>query len=255
MPSLTDRPPRPGRLAGAACGAALLAGCVASGGSDAELAALRAENVALRAQLAASEPAPAASAELAADLRLENRRLEQLAGLTAKGRLVESEDARFRSVHDPATGRTTVLSGRLPAESDAAIDLAGYAVAVGFTHPGEALSDADRPVAPLFLLVETARSAGSRLASTREAGLGDASLPLLSYEVLREREPPAGRGRGRGRSGGAGTLDERLSFGFPRDAARAFARSDGMDLRLPGLTLRLTRDHAALARAALLRSE
>ena len=234
----------------------LLVAC-APGPSDADLAALRAENAGLRTQLAALDPAPPTE-ELATDLAIENRRLERLAGVTAKGELVETADARFRAAHDPTSGRTTVVGPRVPAESTATIDLTRYAVAVGFTHPGEELAAADRPIREFLLLLETAGNASARLAAADAAELvADGErfrLPLGSYEVLRERSARGPGGRS-GRSAGAGARDERLLFTLDRAAARALARSAAAELRLPGLTLPLTREHAALARAALLRSE
>lgn len=261
----TPRPPRPVFAAVACLGAIFGVGC-AGPATDLreELAAARAEIASLRQQLAAERgdvsPTPA-SPELAEDLQLENRRLEKLAGVTAKGELVENEDARFRDVYDPAAGRSLVLSRRIPAESDARIDLAGYALAAGFSHPGPSLEAADRPIAALILLLETTRNSSVRLAnasaaSLRIAGEGDAARPVAvaSYEVLVERSTPRRIGRGQG-SSGADTRDERLVFSLDRDAARALARSNGGELELPGLTLRLGREHAALVRAALLRSE
>ncbi|BAM03374.1 hypothetical protein [Phycisphaera mikurensis] len=234
----------------------LLAGCASD---RAEVAALRAENAALRERLEASAtPPPAPSPELREDLATENRRLEALAGLPAKGELVDREQGRFRSVFDPASGRTTVLSARIAAASGALLGFSRYAVAVGFTHPGEALAAEDRPVDPLVLVLETLGSRSSRLAGAETAGLvvdGEAFvLPLEGYTLLSDRSLSDPRIRTQN-AARPPKLDERLVFLLPREAARALGRSRGGELRLPGLTLGLTREHAALARAAALRSE
>ncbi len=151
-----------------------------------------------------------------------------------------------------------MLSARLRAESDTLLGFARYVVAFGFSHDGSDPADADRPIDPLLVLVETMGNRSARLSEAEAATLAvdgaGFELPLTRYAVLSDRTVSDSRGRTQNAQRPP-KLDERLLLALPRDAARALAASRGGELRLPGLTLELTAEHAALARAAVLRSE
>jgi len=254
---------------------------------QAQVEALQEENAKLRAQLTArsghadpqadadAEPATRAAAEPADAELTEMRReldaardkaqrleaemveLEKLAGVSAKGALIETAASLFQTTHDKKAGTTTV---RAKPKRVISTNVAGFsAYYVGGSFTSAAGTEAVAPVMPEAYRLElyTQANPDRWLKTVKHATLRidgqDVEAPVTDYQVLDELKSPPSAGRQR-TTGGVRSRDERLSITLTPDLAKRLGRAQTLKLILPKAELQLGREHIAMIEALRLRA-
>lgn len=219
----------------------------------AENAALRARVVALEAEVAALKARLGEAVEVTETLAEEKAELAVLAGLPNQAEAVEEARARFAPLGDAGGGPTWVRSPLVELESPVLLGSTRYLL--GFDY---AVVDGDRE--PRFRAVlRTLMNPTDRLKHAESVTLvldGGASeaveLPVLTHTVL---ERLGGRSSRRKAASSRGAFNEELLLEVSADDLERVARMQDGVLRVSSVEARLSREHAALARAALLRAE
>jgi len=238
-----------------------------------ELVALRTENQALRERVRELEaasvdpppnPSPTPTAgdgagdttavtELEQDLaearakvellETEKAELEKLAGVTAKGELVESARARISATYDEKADQTVVQAKALRADGPQILGFSGYAVGAGFTFPGQTI-EAMPEAYQIYLY--TKGNKDKRFRSADEVTLivdGQSMVvPVADYEVLAK----SGGTRPGAKSRSAESRDERLVITVDAATAARLGAASTLELHLPNFPFELRRDHIAL---------
>lgn len=222
---------------------------------------LQQENARLREQLApADQPAAAAPSqqrideleqqlaverEKSEDLEVEKEQLEKLAGMTAKGELIESDIAQASVQYIESRDRTVVRSEPRPILLAKKAGFTEHYLGASYTFSGQQMT---APPDTLTIELFTSNNPTTRYGAFKNATLmidGEPTdIAVTDYEVINSSKSPA---RG-GRTGGARTetRDELITFDIDQDLLRRLARANLLVIELPNLTLPLGRDHIAM---------
>lgn len=182
------------------------------------------------------------------DLRGEKEQLTELAGVTAEGERVASQEARITSAYDESTGMTTVRTQpeRLVLRQGSHAD---HYLSLAYEYPGQKMASPPRDV---LMFIQAAFSGGVyRGESTLELTLDNQetlSLPIRSYDV-------AHRQVGIGAKKRVNKGDETLTFALDAEALRKLARSTTASGRIGRVRFDLSRDTLAMFKAVQKRLE
>lgn len=218
---------------------------LAAHADETELQTLRRENAALRQRVAELERQVAELRGETAALEQEKQELQELAGVTTDGTVLDQANAAITTNFDPASGTTTTATRAIPATVEQG-SRADHYLSMVMAQSGE------RPTAlpeAVTLFVQTRYSGGEY------RGAGEATLmidgepvtvPVTDYKALR-RQVRAGNT--------ARTLaDETLALRVPWPVIERLASARQSSMQLRGVRLAIDRDHRAAARALVIRA-
>ncbi len=234
----------------------------------ARVAALEAENKALREQLAAmkpaisdeptaadskSEPAPLAlEKELAQakarvqSLESEKAELEQIAGVTSKGELLETQKTLIKSRYDEKADLTTVEGTPMPVASANTAGFVEHLVTAAFEFAGTELTEQPES---FQLVLYTKANPNRRYRNFKAATLlidGEAvQVPVVSYQTL-DTLGGAKQTAGRSGVGKVEARDERLTLAIEPALAERIGAAHTLAVHFTGIDLKLGRDHIAM---------
>lgn len=204
---------------------------------EAEVARLRDENQKLREQLDVTETAKE-------DLTVERTRLEQLAGMTAKGELVESRIAQVRTTFDEAADLTSVVTVPEAIQGPGGLQWTEHRMSVRYAHPGR------QPTAELpdtfHFDIFTIDNPDTRYRSLRSVTFiidGESlELPVANYEILETRTRVT-----RVRTGNrtTSTFREQLTVDFDRPTLHRLSRATEVQIMLFRTRFTLSRENIA----------
>ncbi len=204
----------------------------------AENHALREENRQLRARLDAAEVANH-------DLQAERTRLEQLAGMTTKGDLVESKIALIQTRYDDAADRTTITSVPERIEGPGGLALIEHRMAVTYSFPGTQVS---QPVEEFFFDILTHDNPDDRYKRLKHVTVitdgQSTDVPVTAYNVL-DTKVRQGGSRPGSPSKAIKSYDERLRLTLHREAVNRISRATDVRVVLFSTTFRLSRENIA----------
>jgi hypothetical protein len=199
----------------------------------------------------------AAAREKAQRLEAEMVELEKLAGVSAKGELIETAASLFETTHE-ATGATTVRAKPRRVISKNVAGFSAYYVGGSFTTPAGNQADAAALPDVYRLELYTQGNPDRWLKTVKGATLRldgrDFDAPVADYEVLDELKSPPSAGRQR-TTAGVLARDERLTISLTPDLAERLGRAQTLELILPKAELQLGREHIAMIEALRLRAQ
>lgn len=243
-----------GGLKAAALGLVLFGGGAALGGQEPDrgvavpprsqedlagrVQGLEAENARLRERIAELEQQLAALTRRAEDLSVETQQLTELAGLTAKGEVVASDQARFTEVTEADSDRAMMQS---PTTS---LQVTGEPGShwMALRYPVEPLAAG----APARWVIETRYTSGryeQLRAVVLEVEGREIHLPVLRYDRTQRRQRAASGQRAVFR------YHEVLELALPQEVLRLLARQQAVSGRLGHAHLTLSREQVALLQA------
>lgn len=241
---------------------------------EARVEALQEQNAALRAQLQAIQRDAAAESQSpvsdeaddagdAVALRRERDRartrarrleaelteLEKLAGVTAKGELIDTAASLFETTYDEPADTTTVTARPRRAAHSNIAGASAYRVGGSFTVPGRGTGATPETYRlKLFTRANPNRWLKQVEAATLVFDGHAAQAPVIGYEVLDELKAPPGVGRPR-TAGGVRARDERIAFALSAELAERIGRAQSLKLVLPRGEIELSREHIAMIEA------
>jgi hypothetical protein len=218
--------------------------------TDPRLAALEAENARLRAQLqqaldqiATLQKQLTKTSEDKQDLEAERKRLEQLAGLTAKGETIQSAIARINTSFDSAANRTTVASIDIKPLENSSIVNSPHRLAFAFSYPGSKLTGSPDDIHfSLTAFFRPNTRYGSQNTITLLLDNQPLQLAVGSYDRFETVKT-------RGPKGTTERYHEKLIIPLTIDQLRTIAGANSLTLQIAGNDLILPRDFAATAGA------
>ncbi len=249
---------------------------------NAKIAALQEENAELRARLAGetgAEQTPAPPSPASADLTMMQRELdaarektqrleaemvelEKLAGVSAKGELIESAISLFETTHDEQADTTTVRARPKRVISTNVAGFSEYRLGGSFTIPAPArqANPGDRASLPGAYQLElyTYGNPNRWLKSAKSATLRidgqDFDAPVAEYAVIDELKAPPSAGRTK-TTAGVLARDERVAFTLSPELAERLGRAQTLALLLPKAEFELGREHIAMVEAMRIRAQ
>ncbi|MBI1368612.1 MAG: hypothetical protein GC162_08140 [Planctomycetes bacterium] len=177
------------------------------------------------------------------DLTAEKMRLEQLAGMTAKGEAVDSAIARIQTDYDDKADRTTVTSAPVKVPTSGVLALVDHKILFQYTSSGKSAGAAPDKMS---MIMTVNKHASNRYKFAKSIDLtvdGKAlSLPVTNYEVTDQSRVNTGKGF-------EVRYDERITFSLTDDSLRALARASDAKAEFSGNTLEIPREVLAVASA------
>jgi TolA-binding protein len=202
-----------------------------------EQLSLRDENTALRARLEVVESARQ-------DLESERTRLEQLAGMTTKGELVESKVALIRTTYDADADRTTIASTPERIDGPGGLATVEHRMSLACSYPGKQPG----PAAAFHFDILTRANVDDRYKNLRSVELvidGQThTVPVAAYEVLASTSRQTSTRPG-GSARTARAFDERLRLELDRAAVNRISNAADVRVVLYRTTYTLTRENIA----------
>lgn len=206
---------------------------------EAEVARLEAENAELRQRLNITETAKA-------DLETDRTRLEQLAGMTATGELVESRLARIQTAYDAEADRTTVTSVAERLEGPGGLQTVEHRLALSYSFPGRSLRLDNQPQT-IAASVYTFANSDDRYKLLKTVTLtidGEAVEVPVTYHVLHTDTRKQSTRYGSGFRT-TSTYDEQLVLTLDRATFHRISAARDVSLTLFKTRFTLTRDNLA----------
>jgi hypothetical protein len=181
------------------------------------------------------------------DLLVQTRELTELAGLTPAGDRVESANARFTTVFDGETGRSTVRSG-VEALKVVRGSAAGHRLSLAYSYEGEQMGVGPKVIS---MFIQAKFSGGvyrSQESITLDIDGETVDVPIADYDAVTRRIRVAGKRSMR-------KDDETLTIEIDGELLRRLARAIQVKVTVGSVELELTRDQTALFRAVRKRIE
>lgn len=176
------------------------------------------------------------------DLVVENKRLEELAGLTAKGEKVESAAALIKSRYVPEEGKTVVTSVPERLTMEAGIFDVPHVTWFEYAFSGEEMTAKPETVSFYLVAAGNTRQKYKHADSVRLTIDGESiTLPVADYAVTTETKGASRVGQKR--------FNESLRVDLSSDTLRKLARSRQATAELPSATIAFPAEVLATAKA------
>ncbi len=182
------------------------------------------------------------------DLRAEKAELTQLAGMTADGEIVASQDARITTTYDDTADQTIVRT-----EPQAVRMLAGSAashfLSLAYTYPGQGGGNAADSKVTGY--VQAQHSGGVHAGDSQIEFILDGetiTLPITEYRVNHRQVGMAGKRR-------VNRNDETVGFALDAESLRRIARGVRGEARIGNVRFELSRSDLAMFKAVQRRIE
>ena len=204
-----------------------------------ELERVRAENAALKQRIAELEAKLKRLTHANEDLEVEKQTLTALAGMTAKGDAVASENARFKATYDAEQETTRVDTQPLPLKLTQG-KTRNHWVSVQYTYPGED-APASTQQAGVAWIVQTRFSGGiyEKMSEVTFDIDGEAATaPVRDYSRSQQRRTTAGKR-------GTALHDEIFFVDISPELLRRLARAQVVTGKMENVRFELSREQVA----------